>query len=69
MATDIVDTIADCLLEDHMGLMQENANLRRLNETYKHWIREEGNRTDSCTFNVLGEICEGCKCHRQKVCG
>lgn len=25
---DIVETIADCLLEDHMALMQENAALR-----------------------------------------
>lgn len=66
--TDMVEAIADALLDDHIQLLEANFQLRKLNETYKHWIREEGKRTDACTFNVLGEICEDCKCHRQKVC-
>ena len=30
----------------------------------REWIREEGKRTDTCTYNILREICEGCRCHR-----
>lgn len=30
----------------------------------REWIAEEGKRNNTCTFNVLGEICEGCKCSR-----
>ena len=30
----------------------------------KSWIRDEGERTDTCTYNVLREICPKCKCGR-----
>lgn len=39
--------------------------LKEENERLKEWIREEGIRTDTCTYNILGEICEGCRCKRQ----
>jgi len=39
-------------------LEQENANL-------KDWIRQEGERSDVCTFTILGEICGNCACHRK----
>lgn len=32
----------------------------------RDWIREEGHRSNTCTYNVLGEICEGCKCGKDK---
>jgi hypothetical protein len=35
------------------------------NRRLRDWIREEGMRTDTCTYNILGEICEGCRCKRQ----
>lgn len=38
-------------------LMRENRRLR-------DWIRAEGIRTDTCTYHILGEICEGCRCER-----
>jgi hypothetical protein len=28
------------------------------------WIRAEGERTDQCTYDILGEICVGCRCGR-----
>ena len=28
------------------------------------WIKEEGNRTSSCTFDILRRQCEGCRCPR-----
>lgn len=38
-------------------LKQEVAHLRA-------WIRDEGERTNVCTFDVLGEVCAGCRCSR-----
>jgi hypothetical protein len=26
------------------------------------WIKTEGERTDTCTLAVLGEVCENCRC-------
>lgn len=31
---------------------------------YELWIKEQGEFTDTCTFAVLGKVCEGCKCRR-----
>jgi len=31
----------------------------------RHWIREEGQRGNSCTFYILGEVCENCECSRK----
>ena len=31
---------------------------------YEIWIKEQGEFTDTCTFAVLGKVCEGCKCSR-----
>lgn len=28
------------------------------------WIEQEGERTNTCTFNILGVVCKGCKCNR-----
>ena len=33
-------------------------------EKYRDWIRREGDNNDTCTYHILGEICEGCKCER-----
>lgn len=32
----------------------------------REWIKEEGERNNTCTFYVLGNICENCKCGRDK---
>ena len=44
---------------------REWAAVRRI-EVLCDWIRQEGMQTDTCTFNVLGEICEGCRCKRRR---
>jgi len=33
--------------------------------TYAAWIREEGGRNNTCTYNVLGEVCGYCECKRK----
>ena len=38
--------------------------LKAENERLREWIRSEGVRTDACTYDVLGEICDGCRCKR-----
>ncbi len=32
----------------------------------RHWIKEEGIRTCVCTYEILREKCEGCRCCRFK---
>lgn len=31
-------------------------------ERLRAWIAEEGNRSNTCTKSVLGEVCENCRC-------
>lgn len=31
------------------------------------WIRQEGDQTDTCVEPILGEICVGCRCGKQKL--
>ncbi len=41
--------------------------LERSNNTLSDWIREEGQRTDTCTYHILGkEICQYCQCGKAK---
>lgn len=35
-------------------------------ERLRDWIRAEGERTDQCTYSILGEICNGCRCERKQ---
>jgi hypothetical protein len=40
------------------GVCKDAANeIERLRE----WIRAEGEKTDRCTYDILGEICDGCQ--------
>ncbi len=32
----------------------------------KAWIRDEGERTNTCTYNILHEKCVGCMCGRSQ---
>lgn len=34
------------------------------NQALKSWIKQHGEATDTCTYNILGEICDGCRCKR-----
>lgn len=33
--------------------------------TYAAWIREEGERSNTCTYNVTSEVCGYCECKRK----
>lgn len=33
--------------------------------SYRLWIKEQGEFTDTCTWAMLGEICENCGCKRK----
>lgn len=39
------------------------AEIQRLRE----WIATEGTNSDTCTRNVLGRVCDGCRCGRAVV--
>ena len=32
----------------------------------RDWIRQQGEVTNTCTFNILKEVCNECACHRAK---
>lgn len=34
-------------------------------EEHRGWIKEQGRQSFTCTFNALGDICDGCTCHRK----
>ena len=36
--------------------------LREENERLRGWIRVEGGCNNTCTRQILGEVCHGCKC-------
>lgn len=48
----------------HVIVAEGYYRLKAENERLREWIRSEGVRTDACTYDVLGEICEGCRCKR-----
>ena len=35
--------------------------------SYADWIREEGVRTNTCTRNILDEICPECECGKKGI--
>ena len=43
-------------------LAAEVRRLREENERLRGWIRVEGDRNDTCTRQILGEVCHGCRC-------
>jgi len=51
-------------LIDHRleSFRDENARLREENERLRGWIRVEGGCNNTCTRQILGEVCHGCKC-------
>lgn len=36
-------------------------------ERLRDWIRREGMHNNTCTYPVLGEICEGCRCGKDRL--
>lgn len=42
-------------------LIRAAVEINRLRE----WIREEGERNNTCMVNVLGEVCGYCECKRK----
>lgn len=42
----------------------EMSRMRRERQSLINWIREQGKASDTCTYNVLREVCENCRCHR-----
>lgn len=29
---------------------------------YRHWIKKQGELTNTCTRSILGDVCENCNC-------
>ena len=48
-----------CNAEELRQVRAENAALRE-------WVKEEGERMNVCTYDLLNEICENCKCVMRK---
>jgi len=52
-------------LDEYHLLQYENDKLRAEVAELREWIRQEGVNSDTCTYDILGEICEGCNCKRR----
>ena len=48
--------------EDVCNAVDREISLREENERLRGWIRVEGDRNDTCTRQILGEVCHGCRC-------
>jgi hypothetical protein len=35
----------------------------------EEWIEQEGERSNTCTFNILRKVCSYCQCKRKKEQG
>lgn len=35
-------------------------------EEHRGWIKSQGEQSNICTFNALGDICDGCRCDRNQ---
>lgn len=52
--SDANNLLAECY--GRIGMLTEES------ERLRGWIRVEGARNDTCTRQILGEICDGCRC-------
>lgn len=59
-AANFAHKVTGCSVKRHVS-MRAAVEINRLRE----WIREEGERNNTCTFNVLGEVCGYCECKRK----
>ena len=41
--------------------------LRQENERLRKWVREEGERNNTCTRPILRETCENCGCEQAMI--
>lgn len=48
--------------EDVCNAVDREIALREENERLRGWIRVEGGCNNTCTRQILGEVCHGCKC-------
>ena len=46
-------------------MVDEINRLRNRVKRLEDWIRSDGERSDLCTFHILGEICGNCACPRK----
>ena len=46
----------------HSGAFNAMRKAKREIERLRAWIAEEGVRNNTCTKNVLGKVCDGCRC-------
>jgi hypothetical protein len=49
------------------SLQSQLEEAKRENVDLREWVREEGRRCDLCTYEILKEVCIGCRCGKQKA--
>ena len=48
----------------HGGAFSAMRNAKREIEMLRAWVKQQGEQTDICTFNVLKKKCDWCRCGR-----
>jgi predicted nuclease with TOPRIM domain len=68
-----VETERNALKRENAALRAEVAVTRQNWKAYQFenaalraWIKEEGSRNDVCTYEILKEVCDDCKCGKRK---
>lgn len=61
---DICDELVAKASTVHGGAYSAMMRGAREIKKLRDWIKEEGLRTNACTYNVLREVCGNCQCKR-----
>ncbi len=62
--TDIVEQLRETYRQDQSRRVSVEGVAADEIEALREWIESEAERTDICTYNILGKICGGCRCER-----
>lgn len=52
------------LRDNSSGAYRPSARAADRIESLTEWIKEHGKQSNTCTKNILGEICDNCQCRK-----
>lgn len=58
--------VAESYRAEADNLHQQISDSQKREVMLRDWIRQQGEVTNTCTFNILREVCHECACHRAK---
>lgn len=53
--------------DDALSILTSHAALTARVAELEEWVEVTGDVRDVCTFNILGKVCNGCRCERSAL--